>query len=92
MAQPHYCHIVPGSADLYLREAPFLLVAPRPLQAIRGELNPYALRLFEPAVIPYWKLAGAPTLVEIRNMPGYEDDKGHAFFVDEAIRFFDAVL
>ncbi|MEM8984370.1 MAG: acetylxylan esterase [Pseudomonadota bacterium] len=90
--QPHYCHIVPSARTLYRREAPFLLIAPRPLQALRGTMNAFDLERFRKALEPHWVLAGDLSTLQIANIDAQAEYRGHAFFVAEAIEFFDATL
>lgn len=87
-AQPHYCHIIPGSIRLMRREDIVLLLAPRPTLALRGSEDRPLTEAFRLGVAAAWSAAGAGDAVELVVMP----DRGHEFFVPEAVDFFSRAL
>ena len=86
--QPHYCHLIPGVSEIMHREDPFMLLAPRPTQGLRGEREPFRDENFAKSLRRAWSLMGEPDAIEIEVMP----NEGHAYFVDQAIRFFEEHL
>lgn len=81
--QPHYCHIIPGSNGILHQEDPFLLLAPRPTQGIRGDEEAFFQEAFVEGLQRVWRLTDSPAAVDLQVAPG-----GHGYFVDPAIRFF----
>jgi len=89
---PHYCHVIPGSNQLYLREDPFLLLAPRPTLAIRGVEQPFSQPAFFDILNETWEALGYAKNIEIANLEGQSKHDGHAYFVAESVRFFSDKL
>lgn len=87
-AQPHYCHIIPGLKPLMQREDIVLLLAPRPTLAVRGSEDRPLTAAFRTRVATAWSSAGAPDAIEFALVP----DRGHEFFVAEAVEFFTRAL
>ena len=85
---PHYCHIIPGANTLMVREDPFLLLAPRPTQGLRGAREPFGDPRFGETLLSVWSAFGAAERLELDNVPG----AGHEFFPDHAVRFFSEHL
>jgi dienelactone hydrolase len=81
--QPHYCHIIPGSNGILHQEDPFLLLAPRPVQGIRGDEEAFFQEEFVESLQRVWWLMDGSAAIELQVAPG-----GHGYFVDAAIRFF----
>lgn len=86
--QPHYCHVIPGSNKILRREDPFLLLAPRPTQGIRGEEQPFRQAEFLESLRRLWSLMGRSEALELQLAPGPTINDGHAYFVEPAIYFF----
>lgn len=87
-AQPHYCHIIPGLKALMRREDVVLLLAPRPTLAVRGSEDRPLTAAFRTRVAAAWSSAGAPDAIEFALVP----ERGHEFFVAEAVDFFTRAL
>ena len=83
-AQPHYCHLIPGAARIMHREDPFLLLAPRPTQGIRGGREPFAEEEFVTGLKNLWSLLDKPDFLQLENVP----DEGHSYFFEHAVEFF----
>jgi dienelactone hydrolase len=86
--QQHYCHVIPGSSSFLRSEDMFLLVAPRPLRGFRGEQNANLDPEFVDVLNRSWALLEASTVPRLRIVP----NRGHDFFVDETIAFFEETL
>ena len=86
--QPHYCHLIPGVSRIMQQEDPFLLLAPRPTQGVRGERQPFADPRFLPELRQAWQLAGRPDALDLRLGRLEEVYRGHGFFASEAREFF----
>ena len=82
--QPHYCHIIPGSANTLFREDIFFLIAPRPLLGVRGtqdvEGNPQD---FRNEVKNFYEKIDASSFFEFLTVSG-----GHEYFIEPAVSFF----
>lgn len=87
----HYCHLVPGVLGMYRIEDPFLLLAPRPTQGVRGVEQPLGAE-FVTSLQALWSLMGRSTALDLRSESGASVYKGHAYFVGPAIQFFDRNL
>lgn len=87
----HYCHLVPGVLGMYQVEDPFLLLAPRPTQGVRGVEQPLGAE-FVASLEALWSLMDRSTALDLRSEPGASAYKGHAYFVEPAIQFFDQNL
>lgn len=87
-AQPHYCHIIPGLKPLMRREDIVLLLAPRPTLAVRGGEDRPLAAAFRDRLASAWSTAGAPDALELLLVP----ERGHEFFVAEAVDFFTRKL
>ena len=85
--QPHYCHFVPGANSLLNREDPFLLLAPRPTQGVRGGLEPFNSEFIE-VLREVWDGLGVSERLELLIIRG----QGHAYFPDSALDFFNVHL
>ena len=84
-AQPHYCHVIPGANSIMRKEDPFLLLAPRPTQGLRGGHEPFPDDgLFAGELQAVWTILGATADLQIETIP----NQGHLFFVEPAKRFF----
>jgi dienelactone hydrolase len=82
---PHGCHTIPGINKVLHREDWFRLLAPRPLQVIRGaeDLGRRAdVAAFEAATAQAFAQFGARDRFEFSVQPG-----GHEFFVEPAVQF-----
>ncbi len=82
--QPHYCHILPSVDDWLPREAWIWLLAPRPVQGVRGLNNETGFLTRQRTYARGWE---QPELMQLETVPG-----GHEFFVEKAIAFFDMHL
>lgn len=90
--QPHYCHLIPNANRIMHREDPFLLLAPRPTQGVRGQQDPFAEAKFELTLQRAWSLMGRAEALELRLVTGSAGDRAHTYFVEDAIRFFKRQL
>jgi len=86
--QPHYCHTIPGVNRMMRQEDPFLLLAPRPTQGVRGGKDLFAESDFEPALQRVWSMMGRADSLELKEVAGPANNHGHTYFVDQSIRFF----
>ncbi|MEO1036292.1 MAG: dienelactone hydrolase family protein [Pseudomonadota bacterium] len=86
---PHYCHIVPGAFELLTREDQFLLVAPRPMQGVRGGKQPFKDDRFVTVLSDVWRTLDAADQLDLRgDMPAPEIYRGNQLYTPEAIEFF----
>jgi len=92
VGQPHYCHIIPGANRMMHREDPFLLLAPRPTQGLRGEEEPFPEAEFEATLQRVWSLMGRAEALELRLVSGSAGNRAHTYFVEDSIRFFKRQL
>lgn len=81
--QPHYCHIIPGERELMKREEWFMLIAPRPLQVIRGNKDHQFARRFIDQVNNAYAVTNNESQLQIINPPG-----GHEVFPTLTADFF----
>jgi|GEM_PF-5327416 len=88
--QPHYCHVIPGANAIMHQEDPFLLLAPRPTQGVRGE--DYPREPFILALERVWTLFGAKDALDLRMRPDGTIERGHTYSTQAAIEFFRAKL
>ncbi len=86
--QPHHCHLVPGFNRIMRQEDPFLLLAPRPTQGVRGGDELFAESAFEPTLQRLWSLLGHAEALELEVVPGAVKNGGHTYYVDQSVRFF----
>ena len=86
--QPHYCHVIPHASGIMHTEDPFLLLAPRPVQGLRGLRQPFRNDGLETLMRRTWTALGYPENLEIGLAEAEERYRGHAFFVEEAVAFF----
>jgi len=80
---PHGCHVIPGINQIVAREDWFRLIAPRPLQILRGDAEPVSTRALRDVLAPLYTELGHPDRPNIGRGRG-----AHEFFVQEAIEFF----
>lgn len=85
--QPHYCHIIPGYNNYLLQGDMFLLIAPRPLMGVKGELDYLADSLLSDEVFNAYKSLNALSSIKVETVMG-----GHSYFVEPAISFFNQFL
>lgn len=77
---PHFCHLFPGVDDWMTQEAWFWLLAPRPVQGVRGEANQHGFLQQQSLYSRAWSDPGS---LQLQIESG-----GHEFFVDAAVAFF----
>ncbi|NHN36710.1 hypothetical protein G8764_05325 [Pseudomaricurvus alcaniphilus] len=81
---PHLCHIFPAVDDWMAQEHWFWLLAPRPVQGIRGQSNQKGFVERHELYASGWENKEE---LKLELAPG-----GHEFFVDSAVAFFKARL
>ncbi len=87
---PHGCHTIPGVNEILHREDWFRLLAPRPVQMVRGVDNSPGseiVKAFEVRVSQAFAALNAADRLEVLVQPGR-----HEFFVDAAARFLERWL
>jgi hypothetical protein len=87
---PHGCHTIPGVNEILHREDWFRLLAPRPVQMVRGTDNSPGSELvtaFEVRVSHAFGALNAADRLEVLILPGE-----HEFFIDAAARFLERWL
>ena len=82
--QPHYCHLIPGIAQLMDKDDVFRLLAPRPTLGVREVSKGGVFRQFADNMKSLWTLLGASQQFEFVEI---EQGK-HEFYVPQTIAFF----
>ncbi len=90
--QPHYCHIIPGAAEVMKQEDPFLLALPRFLQVVRSKHQPFADSRFQSELESAWAAFNASGRLDVAIVEDGERYNGHAFFPGQAIEFLSRSL
>lgn len=86
--QRHYCHVIPGAENFLRREDDMLLIAPRPALGLRGQRDHRPEPGFAERSRDAWALIGNPMDFAFEIKP----ERGHEFFVEETVAFFEEYL
>ena len=85
---PHYCHIIPGSANTLFKEDIFFLISPRPLLGVRGMQDFEGdLTGFRNEIKNFYEKMDSSSSFDFLMVPG-----GHEYFIKPAVSFFKHYL